>query len=85
MEPRMIKIFPEGTEIIKLGDVKKEADIVVIPHSVKEIEGNAFYGIGYPWTFIYVGTIEEFERININGGISTPCINCIDGKKVLGI
>lgn len=85
MEPKTIKVFPEGTEIIRRGEVDQNVDIVIIPHSIKEIETNAFYGIGYPWTFIYVGTIKEFENVNINEGISTPCINCVDGLKILAL
>lgn len=80
-----IVIISDKKSIIKKGDVKKDAEIVIIPKSIKKIEKDAFFGIGYPWTFIYLGTQKQFEKIDTQGEICTPCVNCTDGVKILSI
>ena len=78
-----VKIFAEGTENIKKNDISKDVKIVIIPHSVKYIEDDAFYGVGCD--VFYVGTIAEFNAIRVDNDISTPCVNCIDGLIILHI
>lgn len=86
MEIKNIKVFKEGTEVIKVGDVDKNANIVIIPHSVKEIEDGAFNDVDHaPYTFIYVGTTSEFDNIDTHGKKCAPCINCVDGLKILAL
>jgi len=76
-----IKIFPEGTELICKSDISKSYKIVIIPHSVKCIEDYSFKEI--PCDVFYIGTIDEFDKIEIHDDICVPRIICVDGLKML--
>ena len=78
-----IKIFEEGTKTIYRKDIRSSYQLVVIPHSVSEIEKDAFSGNSS--YVVYVGTVADFDNINLNGEISTPCIYCTDGLKILAL
>lgn len=83
MKNLSINIFKDGTKIIKKSDLDKINEIVVIPRSVKEIEEDAFYGLGC--TVIYTGTTTEFDEINTYDKICAPCVYCVDGLKILAL
>ena len=78
-----IKIFPEGTSEIKVEDVPEDTELIVLPHSITHIEDGWFKGNGRLCDTVYVGSMEDFKRIDYSNDIFLREVICTDGSILL--
>lgn len=81
-----IQIFKDGKKRINKKDVNRDADIIVIPASVKTVSKGAFKGVGNgPESFLYTGTKKQLHKINFYGEIPAACVYCSDGLEIFAL
>ena len=75
-------IIPEHINTIRYGAFyRSNLSKVILPKSITKIEQNAFMTLGVDCDIIYNGTVEEFDKIEIEypGQFGGNKVNCSDG------